>query len=195
VITKTILENVLIIVAEAFWLSSNYSQLRKLFKTRNTKGLYAPTQALNAAGNIAWATYFASRNLWVPFSTNLAMIVLTTITLARLLGNKKQFAKGLISIVILGPLTAYLIIKYPNTSGWLGVIYNTVASTPWLIHVVKTKRTSGLSEKSLYFALGAMLCTLTYALLISSIPLIAGCVQGLLYLVVVARFYYRYRHI
>lgn len=193
-LTKTIIENILIIAAEAFWIFSNFSQLRKLIKTRNPRGLYAPTQVLNAAGNIAWASYFASKRLWVPLSTNLIMLVLTTITIGYLLKDKKQLAKGLVSIAVIGPIAALVIIKYPDFSGWTGMIFNTIASTPWLFHVVTTKRTSGISGRSLYFALGANLCTLTYAILIGSAPLIVGCVQGLTYLMVIAYHYYCYRN-
>jgi len=195
VLTKTIFENILIISAEAFWIFSNYSQLKKLIITRNTRGLYAPTQVLNGAGNIAWAFYFGIQKLWVPLSTNIIMLLLTTITLGYLLGNKKHFIKGLISIAIIGPITALLIIKYPDFSGWTGMIFNTIASTPWLIHVIKTKKTSGLSEKSIYFAIGAIICTFTYAILISSVPLIAGCIQGFIYTVIIAIYYYNYRNI
>ncbi len=184
----------MIIAGEAFFLSSSFSQLRKLIKTRNTKGLYAPTAALNASGNVAWMTYFTSQRLWVPFSTNFAMFVLIVITMGYLLANKKQFLKALISIMILGPITAFLIIVYLDFSGWTGMIFNTVASTPWLIHVIRTKKVSGLSERSLYLSTGAMSCVLVYGILVKSTPLIAGCVQGLTYTLVVASYYYYYRN-
>jgi uncharacterized protein with PQ loop repeat len=192
-VEQILIENALIIAGEAFFLSSSYSQLRKLIKTRNTKGLYAPTAALNASGNVAWMTYFTSQRLWIPLSTNFAMFVLTMITMGYLLANKKQFLKALISILILGPITAFLIIVYPNFSGWTGMIFNTIASTPWLIHVIRTKKVSGLSERSLYLSTGAMSCVLAYGILVKSAPLIAGCVQGLVYMLIVASYYYFYR--
>ncbi len=192
-ITKTIIENVLIISAEGFWLVSNYSQLQKLIKTRKLKGLYAPNQVLNAAGNIAWATYFFSRHLYVPFITNLTMMLITLTTLFYLLGNKKQFTKGIIAIAVIGPLTSYLLVAYPSMSGWVGVVYNAIASTPWFVHVLRTKRVSGISERSIYFSLSAMLTTLSYGILISSIPLITGCVIGLTFNLIIMRYYYHYR--
>ena len=105
-ITKTLIENSLIIVAEAFWIFSNFSQLHKLAKTRNPRGLFAPTLVLNAAGNIAWASYFASEMLSVPLSTNLIMLVLTIITIGYILSDKKMFLKGVISILIIGPIVS-----------------------------------------------------------------------------------------
>ena len=192
-LTKTIIENILIIFAEAFWIISSFAQLKKLIKTRNTKGLYAPTVVLNGAGNIAWVSYFAIQQLWVPFSTNIVSFGLTAITLAYLLTNKKHFVKAIISIAIIGPLTAILIIRYPDFSGWTAMIFNTVASTPWLIHVIKTKRTSGISEGSLYFVLSAIVCTYIYAIMTSAVPLIAGCIQNFSYLMVITWYYYKYR--
>jgi hypothetical protein len=73
------------------------------------------------------------------------------------------------------------------------MIYNAVASTPWLIHVVTTKRVSGLSERSIYLSTGAMLCVLIYGSMMGAVPLIAGCIQGLVYTAVVAIHYYNYR--
>lgn len=192
--TITIVENTLIIVAEGFWILSNSSQLKRLIKTRNRKGLSAPNQTLNAAGNIAWATYFASRRLYVPMVTNLTMLIITVTTLAYTLGNRKQFIQGLIAIAIVGPLTSYLLIEFPGISGWVGVSLNAVASAPWLVHVIRTKKTSGISERSLFFSLGAIFCTLTYALLIASAPLVVGCALGLVSVSTVMRYYYRYRH-
>ncbi len=191
--TIVLVENVLIISAEGFWLSSNSSQLRKLLKTRNTKGLSAPNQTLNGAGNIAWMTYFASRHLWVPVVTNATMLIITATTLAYTLGNKRQFLKGLLSIIIVGPLTSILLLSYASFSGWVGVIYNAAASAPWVLHVITTKRTSGISERSLFFSLAAMLTTITYALLITSIPLIVACLIALSYNAVIMRYYYLYR--
>jgi len=192
-LTKTIIENILIIVAEAFWVSSCWTQLRRLVKTHNPKGLSAPSQTLNAAGNIAWATYFFSRGLFVPVITNLTMMLITLGTLFYILGNKKQFVKGIVAIAIVGPITSYILIVHPSVAGWLGVAYNLIAATPWVLHVVITKKVSGISERSFYFSLSAMLCTLTYALLIVSIPLIVGCLLGLAYTSVIMGYYYKYR--
>ncbi|HEY4964524.1 MAG TPA: PQ-loop domain-containing transporter [Candidatus Saccharimonadales bacterium] len=192
-LTKIIIENTLIILGEGFWLLSNASQLHKLFKTRNAKGLSAVSQTLNAAGNAAWITYFASHKLWVPVLTNLSMMILTTIVLGYTLGNRKQFIRGIITIVILAPITSYVIIKYPLASGWLAVIYNTIAASPQLIKIVVNKRVSGISEKSFFFSLGAMLCTLIYAVMIGSLPLICGVSIGFIFLIIVMSYYYRYR--
>jgi hypothetical protein len=115
---KLVIVNTLIILGESFFVFSSYSQLRKLIKTRNPRGLFAPTTALNAAGNIAWIVYFISQNLWVPIITNAIMFILTIFILGLLLSNRKQFAKGLISIAVLGPLTALIIINFPGFSGW-----------------------------------------------------------------------------
>ena len=193
VITKILIENILIIFAEAFWIISSFAQLKKLVKTRDTKGLYAPTVVLNGAGNIAWVSYFAIQQLWVPFSTNIVSFGLTAITLAYLLTNKKHFVKAIISIAIIGPLTAILIINYPDFSGWTAMIFNTIASTPWLIHVIRTKKTSGISEGSLFFVLSAIICTFIFAIMTWSLPLIAGCIQNTIYLVIIMIYYYRYR--
>ncbi len=194
-IPKIILENALILVAEGFWLSSNYSQLRKLSRTRDPRGLFPPTVALNAAGNIAWAAYFALLHLVVPLITNLTMLTITVGILGYLLTDKRLFVKALVSILIIGPIVTFLIIRLPDFSGWTGMIFNMIAATPWLLHVIKTKRTAGLSEVGFYFAFGAMLCTFTYAILISSLPLLMGCVQGLGYTGIIVFYYYRYRQV
>jgi|GEM_PF-1193639 len=193
-LVKTIVENSLIIAAEAFWIFSSWSQLRRLVKTRNRKGLSAPNQTLNAAGNIAWIAYFASQALPVPVLTNLITFTLTVATLAYTLGNRKQFLRGIVAIALVAPLTSYVLIAYSSVSGWVGVIYNLIASLPWVIHVVTSKKTSGISEKSLLFAYSAMLATLTYALLIGSLPLQVGTCIGLLNMTIVTTYYYRYRH-
>lgn len=193
-ITKTIIENVLIIAAEGFWLSQNSSQLKRLVRTRNTKGLSASAQTIHAAGNIAWAAYFISRHLWVPVVTNLSMMVITVTTLAYILGNKRQFIKGLFTITAVGPFTAYVLLAFTGASGWLGVAYNNIANAPWLIRVIRTKKSSGISEKSLYYSIGALLCTLTYAFLINSIQLEVGCYLGIIFTAVIMRYYYHYKN-
>lgn len=74
------------------------------------------------------------------------------------------------------------------------MLYNWIAATPWLARIVRKKKVSGLSEKALYCAVGAMLCTLAYGLLIHATPLVAGCLQGLVYSAVIVRYYYTYRN-
>jgi len=192
-LTKTIIENILIISSEGFWILSNWSQLRKLIKTSNRRGLNAVNQTLNAAGNIAWITYFAHQRLFVPVATNATMFLLTAATLAYTLGNRKQFNRGILAIAILGPLTNYIIVAHASISGWIGVIYNEVAVLPWVANIILTHKTSGLSERGLFFAIGAMTCTFTYGLLISSVQLIAGTLAGMLNTLIVMTYYYRYR--
>lgn len=185
--------NVLIVVGEGFWVFSAAAQLRRLIATRNTKGLSAVSQTLNAAGNIAWCTYFALQHLWFPFVTNIMVISLTIAILGFTLSNRRQFAKGLITIIIVGPLTSYGLIHFPSESGWFGMAYNWMASTPQLIRIVRRKKVSGLSQRSLFFATGAMLFVLSYALIIHSLPLMTGCLIGLTYEGIIFRYYYRYR--
>src|SRR5579884_244626 len=193
-LTKTVIENILILLGESFWVFSIYAQLRKLLKTRNKLGLSAVTQTLNAAGNVAWATYFANRHLWLPFTTNIVMFFLTVVILGYILTNRKQFTKGLLTIAIVGPLTSYLIIKLPHTSGWLGVAYNSLSTLPWFRHLVVTKKSSGISHHTSIFTYGAISCTLSYAILIISFPLITGCLLGFVYTTAIAGYYRNYRH-
>jgi len=192
-VQPTLIENVLIVVGEGSWVLSAGAQLRRLVKTRDTRGLSAPSQTLNAAGNIGWCTYFALNHLWFPFVTNVMVITLTIAILGFTLANRKQFARGLITIAIVGPLTSYVLFHAPAESGWIGMLYNWIAATPQLTRIVWRKKVSGLSEKGLFFAVGAMLFTLAYAFLIHSRPLEAGCAIGLVYATVIITYYYRYR--
>jgi uncharacterized protein with PQ loop repeat len=188
-----VLENVLIIAGEGFFILSNFSQLRKLMATRDTKGLSAPNQTLNCAGNIAWMTYFGLRLLWTPVFTNLINLILTALTLRYTLSNKNNLIKGLVAILIIGSLTGFLLIIFPKVSGWVGVTYNAIAGLPWLVRIITTKKTSGISEKSLFFTLVAIFCTFVYALLTNSVPQQVGCIIGITSIVIVMTYYYRYR--
>ena len=189
----SLLVNVLIVIGEGFWVFSAAAQLGRVYRTRNTRGLSPPSQTLNAAGSVAWATYFALNHLWYPVVTNIIMIFLGTATLGYTLSNRKKFAQGLISIAIVGPVTSYLLIVHPGAGGWIGMAYNWIAGTPWLIKVVRGKKVSGISERSILFALGAMSCVLAYGIIIRSWPLIVGCIQGFAYELTVLKYYYRHR--
>lgn len=190
----SLLVNVLIVVGEGFWVFSIGAQLVKLYRTRNTRGLSAVSQTLNGAGNVAWATYFAVNHLWYPFVTNAMMLMMVTATLGYTLSNRKQFTKGLAAIAVVGPLTSYMLIMNPASGGWIGMAYNWIAGTPWLLRIVRRKKVSGISERGMYFAFGAMICVLSYGLIINSHPLIVGCIQGMVYEYIVLRFYYQHRH-
>src|ERR1700742_1393565 len=96
--------NILVVVGESFWVFSISAQLLRLIKTRNTRGLSAPSQTLNTARNIAWATYFFINHLWFPFATNVILFFLGTAALGYILSKRKQFAKGLLTIAIVAPL-------------------------------------------------------------------------------------------
>ena len=185
--------NALIVVGESFWVFSGGAQLRRLSRTKNTKGLSAVSTTLNSAGNVGWVTYFALNHLWYPFFTNIVVLIISIITLGYILSNRKQFIRGLITIAIVGPITSYTLIHAPSLSGWLAVLYNNLASTPQLFKIIVRKKVSGLSEKGLFFATGASSFTLCYALIIHSVPLITGCLLGLLFDAVVYRFYYTHR--
>lgn len=149
---------------------------------------------LNTTANAAWMVYFASNHLWVGFLSNTLMFFMTGTIVSILLSSKKQRYAGILSIVTLGPLTSWLIIVYPDYAGWIGVVYNVIAATPWIVHVVRTKKTSGISERALFMALGAMVSTLSYGALIKSGPLIVGCLIGITFELIIMRYYYRYRH-
>ena len=184
--------NIFIVLGESFWIFSAYAQLRKLRKTRDTKGLSAITITLNAAGNIAWCRYFGLYHLWFPFIANVMVLTLSIGILAYILSDRTKLFGRTAVIIVIGMLTSYILVTSTEQSGWLGVIFNWVAATPWLVKVVTTKRVTGISGKSLFFAALAMLLTLTYALFIHSLPLIAGCLQGLLYISIISGYYYRY---
>jgi len=185
--------NALIVIGEGFWVLSALAQLRRLVRTRNTRGLSAPSLTLNAAGNMGWCTYFALNHLWYPFVTNIMVITLTIAILGYTLSNRKQFVRGLITIAIVGPITSYALFHFPSESGWLGVLYNWLASTPQLARIIRRRKVSGLSEKGLYCAGGAMLFTMSYALIIHSRPLVTGCAIGLVSSCIILTYYYRYR--
>lgn len=189
----SLLVNILVVLGESFWILSAAAQLRRLFKTRNIRGLSAASQTLNGAANVAWCVYFASHHLWFPVATNLILLVLTVGLISFTLPARRQFVKGLLTIAVVGPLTSYVLLEFPAQAGWFAMAYNWAASTPWLIHVVSRKKVSGISEKSLFFSVGAMSLVLAYALLIHSSPLIVGCLQGLVYVAVITVYYYRYR--
>lgn len=190
----TLLVNVLIVAGEGFWVFSISAQLVRLAKTRNTHGLSAPAMALNTASCVAWTTYFFVNHLWFPVVSNVIMFFLGATTLAYILSNRRQFAKGMLAIAVIAPITSYALITHPGAGGWLGMAYNWVADTPWLYRVVKRKKVTGLSEYSIYLALSALTCVLAYALIINSWPLIFGCLQSYVYKLIILRFYYRYRH-
>ncbi len=190
----TLLANTLIIIGEGFWVFSIAAQLLKVRRTRNTKGLAPVTQTLNTAGTVAWATYFAINQLWFPFSTNVTMFFLGAATLAYTLSDKKKFARGVVAILIIAPATSFMLVKYPAAGGWIGMIYNLLAGLPWLIRVIRRKKVSGISERGMFFAYGAMLSVLSYGLIIHSWPLIIGCATGLIQQSIIATYYYRHRH-
>jgi uncharacterized protein with PQ loop repeat len=121
------------------------------------------------------------------------MFVMTLMILAYTLGNRQQFKRGLLAIATIGPLTSLILICLPSYSGWFGVGYNLVAMTPWFVHVIRTKKTSGISGKSILFSFGAISCTLTYAILIGSPQLVTGCAIGLITNSTVLYYYLRYR--
>jgi uncharacterized protein with PQ loop repeat len=191
-LTKTVIENILIVLGESFWVFSAFAQLRRLLKTSDKLGLSPISQTANATGDIAWATYFASRHLWYPFATNIIIIALTILILGYTLTNKRQFSKGLLAIVIFGPTTSLLLLNFPHIAGWIGVLYNNIAAAPWLIHVIRTKKTSGISRHSLVWTYAAITFTFSYAILIISFPLMAGCLLGIFTTSIITRYYFRY---
>jgi uncharacterized protein with PQ loop repeat len=193
VVQPTLVENFLVVIGESAWVFSAGAQLIRLNRTRDPRGLSAVTQTLNAAGNIGWCTYFAMNHLWFPFVTNILLLLLTVGILNFTLHNRRQFFRGVVAILIIGPLTGIVLSKFPLASGWMAVAYNWIASVPWMVRVIRTKKTSGISAYSLYWSIVAMSFTLTYALLIHSVPLITTCIEGLLYQAVIMRYYYRYR--
>lgn len=192
-LTRTVIENTLLIVGESFWFFSGWAQLRHVMRTRDVSGLSAVTITLNAAANVAWMVYFSTRELWFPVLTNALVFAVTVAILFYVLGNRRQFAKGILTILTVGPLTSLALLNFPKTGGWIGMSYNWAASTPWLVRVVTKRKVTGISAHSLWLAWGAMGCVLGYALLLDVLPLIIGCVQGMIYQAIITRYYYRYR--
>lgn len=176
------------------WFFAGLSQLKHVLKTKQLKGLSAPSITLNIAGNIAWIIYFISIKMWFPVFTNICVLAVCLPLVALLLGNRRKFAQALASIATISPLTSYALINFPSISGWLAMSYNWTASTPQLIKVTRHKHIPGFSEHSIWYVFTATSCVLVYGALIGAKPLIVGAVQGLVYQFVVARYYYRYRN-
>lgn len=190
----SLIANILIIIGEGFWVVSAAAQLRKLHRTHNPKGLSPITQTLNAAGQTGWATYFALNALWFPFTTNVILFILTVATLAYTLSDRKKFTRGIIAILIIAPITIYALLSYPGVAGWMGMTYNLIAGLPWLLRVLIHKKVSGISERALYATFVALICVLSYGIIINAGPLIIGCATGLLQSSIILIYYYRYRH-
>lgn len=190
-----IIQTLLIGSSEAFWLSACFSQMIKVVKTRDTKGLSVITTTLYAAGNVAWMTYFFTEHLWLALAGDLLLFLMTVVTVAYMLGNRKQFYRALGSLVIIGPITSLALITYPHSSGWIGVAFNVISEIPQLIRLVRTKKVTGISEHSMFFVIGAIASTLVYGILVHSWPLIIGCAQGILFTSIILAYYYRYRYV
>lgn len=126
-------------------------------------------------------------------SLDVIMFVLSAITLGFILSHKTKFLQGLLAIAVIGPVTCLALVMNPLLGGWIGVTYNWSAGTPQLIHIVRSKRVSGISEHGIFYAFGAMFCVLAYAVIIHSYPLIVGCLQGIAYEYVVLSHFLKYR--
>lgn len=194
IVHPNLAENIIIVVGEGLWVLSALAQLRRLMRTRNVKGLSALSQTLNTAGSVAWATYFAGTHLWYPFVTNVVLVAIGLALMGYIISDRRQFAKGIFSVAIVGPLTSYVLVRYPASGGWLAVAYNWMAATPWLHKVVTKRKVSGISEKGLLMAVVAQLCSLVYGALVHSLPLVVGSIQGLTYMAIILYFYYQHRH-
>ncbi|HWB38921.1 MAG TPA: PQ-loop repeat-containing protein [Candidatus Saccharimonadales bacterium] len=194
-LTKTIIENIFLLIGESFWAFSVIAQLRKVLKTHKTHGLSAPSITLNAAGNIGWIVYFIHRQLWFPVATNIVVVTGAILLLGAVLENNRlQYRRGLAAIFTIGPLTSLLLIGFPAIGGWLGMSYNWIAGTPWLIHVMTSKKLTGISTHSLFFTWGAITSVLIYGSLIHATPLVVGSLQGIAYQIVIGKRYFKYRH-
>lgn len=192
-ITKTIIENTFLIIGESFWFFAGFTQLKHVIKTRNTKGLSAPSVTLNAAGNIAWIVYFIGLGLWFPVFTNLLVLSVTLPLIGYILADRRKFFGALASIASIGPITSYFLIYFSNISGWLAMSYNWMAGTPQLIKVINHKKIPGFSEHSILFVIGATTSVVIYGSLIGAKPLIVGGIQGIIYELIIAYYYYSYR--
>lgn len=192
--TQQTLETILILASELFFISANASQLIKLIRTRNRKGLSAVNQSLNASGNAAWMTYFISIQRLLPTVTNAIMLLITVAMLAFTLADRTKFAKGIVAVIGIGGLISLSIIYFPQYAGWVGVLCNLAAMTPWVVHILHTKKTSGISDKYIFLSLGAIACNFTYAILIQSAPVLTGALIGIIGNLMVLFLYYKYRN-
>jgi uncharacterized protein with PQ loop repeat len=193
-LTKTIIENIFLIIGESFWFISGFTQLKHLIKTRDTHGLSAVSTTLNSAAGIAWIVYFIHIQLWFPVLTNIAVCSIGITTLGYILSNRRLFSKGLLAIAIIAPITSYALVTYPAAAGWLAMVYNWIANTPQLYRVVSRRKVTGLSERALFATWVAMTCVLIYGSMIQSMPLVVGSLIGMTYEAIIMRYYYRYRH-
>ncbi|TXG77105.1 hypothetical protein E6P97_02385 [Patescibacteria group bacterium] len=191
---QVILESTLILVAGLFFVAGNLAQLIRLIKTRDRKGLSAPNQALNASGNVAWIVYFITQHHALPVITNALMCITLIATLGFTLANKVIFIRSIAAVIFIGGGIAAAIITLPAYAGWIGVACNTIAMMPWIIRIIYTKKTSGLSERALYLGTGAILCSAAYAVLIESTPLLVGNLLGLIGNGIALRYCYTYRY-
>lgn len=192
-ITKTIIENIFLLIGESFWFFAGASQLKHVIKTKNTRGLSAPSVTLNSAGNIAWIVYFINLKLWFPVFTNLLVLSVTVPLIGFILADKRKFYSALGSIGAIAPSTSWILINFSNISGWLAMSYNWIAGTPQLLKVINHKKITGFSEHAILFVLGATSSVVIYGTLIGAKPVIAGGIQGLIYELVVTYYFYSYR--
>ncbi len=191
-LSTSIIASILVVVSETFWISSGAAQLRKVVKTRDMRGLSAVTITLYAAGNIAWMTYFATLDLWLAFAGDSILFCLTVVLLGYVLGNKRQFYRGVITIIIVGPLGGAALVYWPLNSGWFGMGFNLIAVLPQLYRVIRVKKVSGISIHGLTYALAAIACTMTYGILVHAHVLTLACLQGTVIEGIFVYYYLRY---
>lgn len=192
-VSTIIIQAALIIASEAFWVSSASAQLVRVIKTRDVHGLSAVTITLYAAGNVAWMTYFATLHLWLAFAGDMLILLVTVILLGYILRDRQLFYRGVASIAVIGPTAGLALIMFPASSGWIGVSLNVVAEIPQMYRIIRYKKVSGISVHSQLYAVGAIICTLAYGLMVHATPLVVGCAQGIVFISITLLYRYLYR--
>jgi len=173
-----LLANILAAVAEIMGLYANSHQLLHVIKRKTTKGVYGWAWTLSVGGNMAWTVYGVQHKIIALVVANAFLVGIGLLMLSRLYRDEGQRNKMILYACGVGLGLSCMFVYSRELSGWLALIFGTLARLPQLYRAEKDKNLQGLSftAQVLFFVENTL--TFIYSLLLMAWPLLIAASIG-----------------
>lgn len=165
--------NILVLIAQIVVIFAVLSQyIHIISKKNNIKGLSGWTYTLITGSTIAWGIYGVRQGIEVFYYTSFIVLLIEFSILGHLYVSSKLRRRMEIYAISVGLSLAFLLYRYPEYSGWIGLVYTALARLPQYKHLLVDRNLRGISTLAHTLFIIANTLTIIYATHFTLLPVV-----------------------
>lgn len=154
---------ILVLVAQLIIVCATLSQYVHIIVSKNVKGLSGWTYTLITGSTIAWGIYGVNQGIKAFYFTSFILAFIELAIIGHIYAVAKIRRRMEIYALSVGVSLTFLLLKYPQYAGWIGLVYVALARLPQYRHLIFDKNLKGISPLAHCFFITAATLGIIYA--------------------------------